>query len=315
MPPKSKKKGAPSDAAGAGDGGPPAKAAKLNKTDSDFSAIDFSSDCKTKGGDKWDFKVSSWNVDGMRAWAKKGGADFIKHEQPDVICFQETKCNKGNAPAEVIEAIDSEYPHRYWHSSTAKEGYSGVAMFSKQKPISVEYGLGAEAEEFDAEGRLITAEFDTFFLLTTYVPNAGRKLVTLDKRMKWDPLLRKHMKALDKRKPVVLCGDLNVAHLEIDLANPKTNKKNAGFTKEERDGCTELMDSGFADTFRHFYPKKEKAYTFWTYMMNCRAKNVGWRLDYFLVSKRIVESHVCDNVIRDQVFGSDHCPISLFMKN
>ena len=230
-----------------------------------------------------------------------------------MICLQETKCNKGNAPAEVIEALDSEYPHRYWHSSTAKEGYSGVAMFSKQEPISVEYGLGEE--EFDSEGRLITAEFASFYLLTTYVPNAGRKLVTLDKRMKWDPLLRNHMKMLDKKKPVVLCGDLNVAHLEIDLANPKTNKKNAGFTKEERDGFTELIASGFTDTFRHFYPKKEKAYTFWTYMMNCRAKNVGWRLDYFLASKRFVDGHVCDNVIRDQVFGSDHCPISLFMKS
>ena len=166
----------------------------------------------------------------------------------------------------MIEALDSEYPYKYWHSSTAKEGYSGVAMFSKREPISVEYGLGEE--EFDSEGRLITAEFASFYLLTTYVPNAGRKLVTLDKRMKWDPLLKNHMKVLDKKKPVVLCGDLNVAHLEIDLANPKTNKKNAGFTKEERDGFTELLASGFTDTFRHFYPKKEKAYTFWTYMMN-----------------------------------------------
>jgi AP endonuclease-1 len=175
---------------------------KLNRTDSDFESLNFDNDCKTKeGGNTWNFKISSWNVDGMRAWAGKGGMDFVKHEKPDVICFQETKCNEKKAP-EAVVSLDL-YPHRYWHSSTAKEGYSGVAMFSKTEPISVEYGFGEE-DDIDAEGRLITAEFDTFYLVTTYVPNAGRKLVTLDKRMDWDPLLRKHLKELDEKKPVVL---------------------------------------------------------------------------------------------------------------
>ena len=286
--------------------------AKLNRTSSDFASIDFGSDCETKTSKKkWDFKISSWNVDGMRAWAGKGGAEFVEHEKPDVICLQETKCNEKKAPADAVKKLSADYPHRYWHSSTSKEGYSGVAMFCKEKPLSVEYGLGEEG--FDAEGRLITAEFDSFYLVTSYVPNAGRKLVTLPKRLQWDPLLRKHLEALDAKKPVVLCGDLNVAHKEVDLANPKTNKKSAGFTQEERDGFTGLLQAGFVDTFRHFYPDKEKAFTFWTYMMNSRAKNVGWRLDYFVISKRFVDSNVCDNVVRDQVFGSDHCPITLFM--
>ncbi len=205
------------------------------------------------------------------------------------------------------------YPHQYWFAAQ-KEGYSGVALLSKTKPTSVERGLGVDgSDEFDDEGRIITAEFPAFHLVATYVPNAGRKLVTLDKRMEWDPLLRSHVKKLDESKPVVLCGDMNVAHLEIDLANPKTNRKNAGFTQEERDGFTALLDEGFVDAYRHFYPDKEKAYTFWTYMMNCRAKNVGWRLDYFVVSKRFVDESVCDVVIRDQIFGSDHCPTTIFL--
>ncbi len=186
-----------------------------------------------------------------------------------------------------------------------------MALLSKTKPIKVDYGL--DDKEFDDEGRLITAEFPDFFLVATYVPNAGRKLVTLDKRLRWDPLLRSHLKHLDESKPVILCGDLNVAHKEIDLANPKTNKKNAGFTQEERDGFSDLLAEGFVDTFRHFYPDKEKIYTFWTYMMNARAKNVGWRLDYFVVSSRFLNDNVCDVAIRSEVYGSDHCPSTLFM--
>ncbi len=184
-------------------------------------------------------------------------------------------------------------------------------MLSKTKPLSVKKGLG-EAK-FDSEGRLITAEFPSFFLVTSYVPNAGRGLVTLDKRLEWDPLLRGQLKELDSQKPVVLCGDLNVAHREVDLANPKTNKKSAGFTPQEREGFGALLEEGFLDAFRHFYPDREKAFTFWTYMMNARTKNVGWRLDYFVASERFVDSNVCDVAIRDQVFGSDHCPITLFM--
>ena len=205
-----------------------------------------------------------------------------------------------------------DYPHQYWFGATAQKGYSGVALLSKVKPLTVKNGLGDE--DLDGEGRLITAEFEKFFVVTTYVPNAGRKLVTLPKRLKWDPLLREHVKSLDEKKPVILCGDLNVAHREVDLANPKTNKKNAGFTPEERSGFTALLEeTKTVDLYRHFYPDKEKAYTFWTYMMNARAKNVGWRLDYFVVSKRFVASNVTDVVIRDQVFGSDHCPMTIFI--
>ncbi len=206
----------------------------------------------------------------------------------------------------------AEYPHQYYFPAQ-KDGYSGVALLSKSKPLKVDLGLGLpEAKEHDDEGRLITAEFDKFFLVTTYVPNAGRKLVTLDKRMEWDPLLRNHLKNLDETKPVILCGDLNVAHKEIDLANPKTNQKSAGFTKEERSGFDDLLNEGFVDSYRHFYPDEAKKYSFWTYMMGARAKNVGWRLDYFVTSKRLMEQ-ICDQQIRDQVFGSDHCPLTLFL--
>merc|ERR550525_501708 len=187
-----------------------------------------------------------------------------------------------------------------------------MGLISKTKPLSVEYGfnLGKESAEHDCEGRLITAEFNKFYLVTAYVTNAGRKLVTLDKRMRWDLMFRGHVQKLDAKKPVIICGDMNVAHNEIDLKNPKGNKKNAGFTQEERDGFSELLKAGFADTFRHFYPKKEGAYTFWTYMMNCRAKNVGWRLDYILVSDRLLP-RLADCIIRSEVMGSDHCPLSL----
>lgn len=288
------------------------KNAKMNKTETDHEALDFSNDSKTaKGGNKWNFKISTWNVAGLRAWLKKDGIKYLENEQPDVMCIQETKCSDAKLPGEIKDLKD--YPHKYWFAAQ-KEGYSGVALLSKVKPLSVEKGLGEKAEDFDAEGRTITAEFETFFLVTTYVPNAGKKLVNLEKRMEWDPLLRSHLKKLDEKKPVILCGDLNVAHQEIDLKNPKTNKKNAGFTQEERDGFTALLkENDFVDTFRKFYPDKEGMYTFWTYMMNARAKNAGWRLDYFVVSERFVDTNVCDNVIRNQVFGSDHCPSTLFL--
>jgi len=287
---------------------PPEK--KQNKTSSDYESMNFDCDAKSKNDKDWNMKVSTWNVDGLRAWIKKGGLDFLKYEKPDVICLQEIKCSEEKLPAEM-KALD-DYPHQYYMPAE-KDGYSGVALLSKKEPIKVDLGFGVdEAAEHDGEGRLITAEFDKFFLVTTYVPNAGRKLVTLPKRMEWDPLLRAHLKKLDAQKPVVLCGDLNVAHKELDLANPKTNKKSAGFTPEERSGFDDLLSEGFVDSFRHFYPDLEKKYTFWTYMMNSRSKNVGWRLDYFVTSKRLIDQ-VCDNQIRDQCFGSDHCPSTLFL--
>jgi AP endonuclease-1 len=279
---------------------------KKNKTDTQWKEIDFVSDAKDKKGKKWNFKISSWNVDGVRACAKKGGAAFLEHESPDILCLQETKVNEKQIPSEFKIA---EYPHQYWLAAK-KDGYSGVALLSKEKPVSVEYGM--EDTEHDDEGRLITAEFPTFYLVTTYVPNAGRKLVTLDKRMDWDPKFRAHLSKLDAKKPVLVCGDLNVAHKEIDLKNPKTNTKNAGFTKEEREGFTTLLETGFTDVYRHFYPEDKDKYTFWTYMMNCRAKNVGWRLDYMLASNRMVDN-VADCLHRSDVLGSDHCPITLLL--
>jgi len=280
-------------------------APKLNKTATDWESTDWT--CQAGM-----LRLASWNVDGLRACASKGGAEFLEHESPDVLCLQETKVTEKKLPAEF--ATVAGYPHSYWLAAE-KDGYSGVGMLSKTEPLSVVYGFpGLDAgDRPNAEGRLITAEFPTFYLVTTYVPNAGRKLVTLPTRMDWDPLFRNHVSKLDKLKPVIVCGDMNVAHQEIDLKNPKTNKKNAGFTQEERDGFTELLEAGFVDTYRHLYPTKKDAYTFWTYMMGCRAKNVGWRLDYFLVSERLLPN-IKDNIIRDKVFGSDHCPITLIME-
>lgn len=201
-----------------------------------------------------------------------------------------------------------EFPHKYWAGSDEKEGYSGVAMLCKTEPLSVTYGIGKE--EHDKEGRVITAEFPTFFLVTSYVPNASRGLVRLDYRKTWDVDFRAYLSDLDKRKPLVLCGDLNVAHEEIDLKNAKGNKKNAGFTPDEREGFSQLLAAGFTDSFRELYPEQANAYTFWTYMMNSRAKNVGWRLDYFLLSSALVPG-LCDSKIRNKAMGSDHCPITL----
>jgi len=283
---------------------------KKNKAVTDWESIDFSSSAKTGEGKAWNLKLSSWNVDGLRACCAKGGAEFLAKEMPDVLCLQETKVNEEKLPEEMKNL--KEYPHCYWLGAE-KDGYSSVGLLSKTEPLSVQYGYQEGGEEHNKEGRMITAEFPTYYLVTVYVPNAGRGLVTLDKRLDWDPRLKEHVKALDEKKPVIICGDMNVAHKEIDLKNPKTNKKNAGFTQEERDGFTELLEAGFEDSFRHFYPDQADAYTFWTYMMGCRAKNVGWRLDYFLVSKRLLPK-LADNIVRDQVFGSDHCPITLLLE-
>jgi len=292
------------------DEGKPSPAPKKNKTSTDWSSINFQSEKKTSEGKPWNLKVSSWNVDGLRACCAKGGAEFLKYELPDVLCLQETKVSEEKLPDEMKNL--SEYPHCFWLAAE-KEGYSSVGLLSRTKPLSVQFGFKDGGEDHNSEGRLITAEFESFYLVTAYVPNAGRGLITLDKRLDWDPRLKEHVMNLDKNKPVIICGDLNVAHQEIDLKNPKTNKKNAGFTKEERDGFSTLLEGGFTDTFRHFYPDTVDAYTFWTYMMNCRAKNVGWRLDYFVVSDRLIPK-LADSVIRDQVLGSDHCPITLLLE-
>lgn len=197
----------------------------------------------------------------------------------------------------------------YWCSSD-KEGYAGVGVYSKKEPLNVKEGI--DHDQHDTEGRCLTLEYTDFFLVNVYVPNAGRGLVTLDKRLEWNELFKKYIKDLDNKKPVILCGDMNVAHNEIDLTNPKSNKKNAGFTQEERDGMTDFLADGYVDSFRELYPEETGVYTFWSYMSKARSKNVGWRLDYFILSNRIMEN-VCDSVVRSQVLGSDHCPITLFI--
>lgn len=300
---KRKRKGA-AEKAPAGE--PKKKAPAKNKSATDFESIDFSNSSKNSLGKEWNFKISSWNVDGIRAWATKGCLDYFKHEKPDILCIQETKCSQDKLPTEVANIPGY---HAYWVAGD-KDGYAGVGIYTTKLAMNVVYGL--QNEELDSEGRIITAEYEQFYLVCTYVPNSGRKLVTLPKRLQWNEEFRRHVKELDKKKPVIICGDMNVSHKEIDLANPKTNRKNAGFTDEERAGMTELLGDGFVDTYRHLYPDKTGAYTFWTYMMNSRAKNVGWRLDYFIVSERLLPA-LCDNVIRDSVYGSDHCPLSLFL--
>lgn len=254
----------------------------------------------------WNLKLCSWNVNGVRAWLGKDGMKYLEEEQPDVFAIQETKCSDSKLPPEVKSVAGY---HCYFLSGD-QEGYSGVGLLSKIKPVDIKYGIGVD--KHDKEGRVITAEYEKFYLVAVYVPNAGKKLVRLDYRMEWDKDFRAYLKELETKKPVVLCGDMNVAHQEIDLANPKTNKKNAGFTQEERDGFSALLDSGFVDSFRHLYPDTKGAYTFWTYMMNARAKNVGWRLDYFILSKAL-ESSISDSLIHSKIMGSDHCPVVLLM--
>uniref|UniRef100_A0A182SJK0 DNA repair nuclease/redox regulator APEX1 n=1 Tax=Anopheles maculatus TaxID=74869 RepID=A0A182SJK0_9DIPT len=278
-----------------------AAAPKMNKCATDYGTINFALD-ESK---PWNYKISSWNVAGLRGWIGKGGLEFIDHEQPDILCVQETKCTEDQLPD---EARHIKGYHPYWLCKPG--GYAGVAIYSKKMPIHVVYGLGDE--EQDQDGRLLTAEYEKFYLVCVYVPNAGKKLVTLPKRLRWNAKFHQYLRELDAKKPVILCGDMNVAHEEIDLANPKTNRKNAGFTQEERDGMSELLSLGFVDTFRKLYPERTGAYTFWTYMGGARAKNVGWRLDYFITSERLADK-VTDNVIRTQVYGSDHCPVTLFL--
>lgn len=249
-------------------------------------------------------KLISWNVNGLRACMNKGFKDFMDSVDADIFCVQETKMQREQATF-VFDGYEE-----YWNSAE-KKGYSGTAVFSKTKPLSVGYGLGIE--EHDKEGRVITAEFQDFYLVNVYTPNAQRGLERLDYRMIWEDVFRRYVKELDEKKPVIICGDLNVAHNEIDLKNFKTNVGNAGFTYEERGKMTELLASGFVDSFRYLYPDKTGAYSWWSYMFKAREKNAGWRIDYFIVSEKLAD-RIEDAVIYPEVMGSDHCPVGLLLK-
>lgn len=246
-------------------------------------------------------KLISWNVNGIRACVKKGFLDFFKETDADIFCLQETKLQEGQIELEL------EGYHQYWNYAERK-GYSGTAIFTKQEPLSVSYGLGIE--EHDQEGRIITLEFDNFYMVTVYTPNSKNELLRLDYRMVWEDEFRSYLLRLNETKPVIVCGDLNVAHQEIDLKNPKTNQKNAGFTIEERTKMSTLLDSGFIDTFRFFYPELEGAYSWWSYCFNARKNNAGWRIDYFLTSQELKEN-LKDAKIHSDILGSDHCPVEL----
>ena len=246
-------------------------------------------------------KLISWNVNGIRAVLTKGFEDFFNKINADIFCIQETKCQEGQVELE-FEGYKS-----YWNSAE-KKGYSGTAIFTKIEPLSVKYGIGIE--EHDKEGRVITLEFEKFYLVNIYTPNSKRELERLEYRQIWEDEIRKYLLELNKEKPVIMCGDLNVAHKEIDLKNPKTNTHNAGFTIEERNKMTELLGAGFVDTFRYLYPDKENEYSWWSYMRKAREKNVGWRIDYFIVSENIKDK-IKEAKIYQEVMGSDHCPVGL----
>ena len=246
-------------------------------------------------------KLLSWNVNGLRACADKGFADAFKALDADFFCLQETKMQEGQLDLE-FEGYRS-----YWNYAE-KKGYSGTAIYSRHEPVAVTYGLGIE--EHDHEGRVITLEMPDFFLVTVYTPNSQDELRRLDYRMRWEDDFRNYLLALDAKKPVIVCGDMNVAHEEIDLRNPKTNRRNAGFTDEERQKMTVLLGSGFTDTFRYFYPDMANQYSWWSYRFHAREKNAGWRIDYFLTSKRLDEKLVGARIHSD-IFGSDHCPVEL----
>lgn len=246
-------------------------------------------------------KLVSWNVNGIRACVGKGFLDFFKKIDADVFCLQETKLQQGQIN------LDLENYHQYWNYAVRK-GYSGTAVFSKKEPLSVYYGIGVE--DYDTEGRAITLEFDDYYLVNIYTPNSQRDLARLDFRLAWEDYLRDYLLQLDKKKPVVLCGDMNVAHKEIDLKNPKSNMKNSGFTPEERAKMTELLNSGFIDSFRYLFPDKENVYSWWSYMNKVRERNIGWRIDYFLVSEKIKDS-IADAEVHANTMGSDHCPVLL----
>ncbi|WP_062104919.1 exodeoxyribonuclease III [Bacillus niameyensis] len=246
-------------------------------------------------------KLVSWNVNGIRACVKKGFLDYFTEENADIFCIQETKLQDGQIQ------LDLENYNQYWNYAI-KKGYSGTAIFTRIKPLSVKYGVGTD--ETEDEGRIITLEFEEFFLINVYTPNSQRDLARLSYRLTWEDRILTYIKELDQSKPVILCGDLNVAHNEIDLRNPKPNMGNSGFTNEERGKFTTLLDNGFIDTYRYFYPNKEGAYTWWSYMNKVRERNIGWRIDYFVVSERLKDT-LLDAQIHCDIMGSDHCPIML----
>lgn len=247
-------------------------------------------------------KFISWNVNGLRACVKKGFLDFLQQEQPDFLCLQEIKMQ-----ADQVDFVIPEEYQVFWNSAE-KKGYSGTAIFCKNPPLSVAYDMGIE--EHDKEGRLITLEYEGFYLVCCYTPNAQNELKRLDYRMSWEDALREYLSSLDKKKPVIYCGDLNVAHEEIDLKNPKTNHKNPGFSDQEREKFTQLLEAGFTDSFRKLYPDKTGAYSWWSYRANARTNNTGWRIDYFVLSNRLGEN-IQEAGILAQVLGSDHCPVTL----
>ncbi len=248
-------------------------------------------------------RLVSWNVNGIRACVQKGFLDFFKEIDADIFCIQESKMQAGQLDLEL------EGYHQYWNYAE-KKGYSGTAIFTKKEPMSVSYGIGIE--EHDKEGRVITLEFDDFYMITVYTPNSQDGLARLPYRMTWEDSFLAYLKKLEEVKPVVFCGDLNVAHKEIDLKNPKTNRKNAGFTDEERGKFSTLLENGFVDTFRHFYPDMEQIYSWWSYRFSARAKNAGWRIDYFVVSESL-KDRLVDAKILTEIMGSDHCPVLLEM--
>ena len=250
-------------------------------------------------------KLISWNVNGIRACVQKGFLDFFHEADADIFCIQETKMQEGQLNLEL------EGYHQYWNYAE-KKGYSGTALFTKEEPISVRYGIGIE--EHDMEGRVITAEFPEYFVVTVYTPNSQDELKRLAYRMEWEDAFLSYLKGLEQEKPVIFCGDLNVAHKEIDLKNPKTNRKNAGFTDEERAKMTKLQENGFIDTFRYFYPDQEGVYSWWSYRFQARSKNAGWRIDYFMTSESL-KDRLEDAKIDTMVLGSDHCPVELILKD
>lgn len=246
-------------------------------------------------------KLISWNVNGLRACVTKGFMDFFTEADADIFCIQESKLQEGQ-----IE-LPLEGYYQYWNYAR-KKGYSGTAVFTRQEPLSVSYGMGME--EHDQEGRVITLEFPDFYLVTVYTPNSQNELARLDYRMEWEDAFLAYLKKLEEKKPVIFCGDLNVAHREIDLKNPKTNRRNAGFTDEEREKFSRLLENGFIDTFRYFYPDQEQIYSWWSYRFRAREKNAGWRIDYFCVSESL-KDRLADAKILTDVMGSDHCPVEL----
>lgn len=250
-------------------------------------------------------KLISWNVNGIRACVQKGFLEYFKEVDADIFCIQESKLQQGQIDLEL------EGYEQYWNYAE-KKGYSGTAIFTKKKPLSVVYGMGIE--EHDKEGRVITLEFDNFYMITVYTPNSQNELARLSYRMDWEDAFKDHLKKLEENKPVIVCGDLNVAHTEIDLKNPATNRKNAGFSDEEREKFTSLLETGFIDTFRYFHPDVTGAYSWWSYRFNARKNNAGWRIDYFIVSELLKEKLISVAIHKD-IMGSDHCPVELVIED